>query len=264
MIDYATLKLLRGLKLPGMARELEFQLENPQAYKNLPFEDRLALLIDAESESRLKNTIRRRITAAKLREPQASVESIRYYEDRELNKGLIEKLATCAYIRDGQHVVLKGATGAGKSYLACALGVAACRKLYKVRYTTLSEMLGEYAIAKTRNEHFKVKNAYAKFDLLIIDEWLMRPVSENATYDLLELIDACTRKGSLIICTQYDTDDWYYRIDCDRDENEESAIAEGILDRIINKKYSIDIKGRMSMRKRLALEGSESEVSSNG
>src|SRR5699024_11646796 len=94
----------------------------PQRYKALSFEDRLALLVDAENVSRRKNTIQRRIHEARLSESQACVEAIEYYEDRELDQGLITKLATCAYIRDNHHVVLKGATGAGKSYIANALG----------------------------------------------------------------------------------------------------------------------------------------------
>ena len=129
MIDLSTVKELRALRLPGMARELESQLEEPQRYKALSFEDRLALLVDAENVSRRKNTIQRRIHEARLSESQACVEAIEYYEDRELDQGLITKLATCAYIRDNHHVVLKGATGAGKSYIANALGVAACRQL---------------------------------------------------------------------------------------------------------------------------------------
>ena len=243
MIDLSTVKELRALRLPGMARELESQLEDPQRYKALSFEDRLALLVDAESVSRRKNT--------------------KYHEDRELDKRLITKLATCTYIRDNHHVVLKGATGAGKSYIANALGVAACRQLYKVRYVRMPDLLNEYAVAKSMNTQNKVKKAYSKFDLLIIDEWLLRPLPESEAYDLLELI-ACSQKGALILCTQYDVDDWYYRIDCDRAEDEGSAVAEGILDRIINNKYSIEVKGRISMRKRHAFSDEGSEVNGNG
>ena len=88
------------------------------------------------------------------------IEAIEYHEDRELDKGLITKLATCAYIRENHHVILKGATGAGKSYIANALGVAACRKLYKVRYVSLPDLLNEYAVAKALNTQNKVKTAY--------------------------------------------------------------------------------------------------------
>ena len=164
MIDLSTVKELRALRLPGMARELESQLEEPQRYKTLSFEDRLALLVDAESVSRRKNTIQRRIHEARLSESQACVEAVEYHEDRELDKGLITKLASCAYIRDNHHVVLKGATGAGKSYIANALGVAACRQLYKVRYIRMPDLLNEYAVAKSLNTQNKVKKAYARFD----------------------------------------------------------------------------------------------------
>ena len=264
MINVETVKTLRALRLPGMARELESQLEDPQRYKGLSFEDRLALLVDAESLSRHQNTIKRRIRDAKLSESTARVEAIEYHEDRELDKGLITKLATCSYIQENHHVILKGATGAGKSYIANALGVAACRKLYKVRYVRLPDLLNEFAIAKALNTQNKVKAAYAKFDLLIIDEWLLRPLSESEAYDLLEIIEVCSREGALIFCTQYDTDEWYYRIDCDRPEGDDSAVAEAVLDRIIHNKYAINVKGRISMRKRHAFaETEESGVISN-
>ena len=263
MINYETVKTLRTLRLPGMARELESQLEEPQRYKSLSFEDRLALMVDAESVSRRQNTIKRRIRDAKLSESTASIEAIEYHEDRELNRGLITKLATCAYILDNHHVILKGATGAGKSYIANALGIAACRKLYKVRYVSLPDLLNEFAVAKALNTQNKVKTAYAKFDLLIIDEWLLRPLSESESYDLLEIIEACSRKGAMIFCTQYDTDEWYFRIDCDRPEGDDSAVAEAILDRIVHNKYAIDVKGRISMRKRHAFAETESGVGNN-
>lgn len=107
MMDLTTVKELRALRLPGMARELESQLEDPQRYKRLSFEDRLSLLVDAESVSRRKNTIQRRIHDARLSESHACVEAIEYHEDREQDQRLITKLATCAYIRDNHHVVLK-------------------------------------------------------------------------------------------------------------------------------------------------------------
>lgn len=265
MINLETVKQLRAMRLPGMARELESQLEEPQRYKGLSFEERLGLLVDAESVSRRTNTIRKRIRDARLSESQASVEAIEYYEDRELDKGLITRLATCTYIQENHHVFLKGATGAGKSYIANALGVAACRKLYKVRYIRLPDLLNEYAVAKSLGTQQKVKETYAKFDLLIIDEWLIRPLPEVEAYDLMEIIEACSRKGALILCTQYDLDDWYYRIDCERAEDDDSAIAEGILDRIIHNKYMIDIKGRTSMRKRHGFSGEvKKEDSHNG
>ena len=261
MINLELVKTLRTLRLPGMARELESQLEDPQRYKGLSFEDRMALLVDAESVSRRKNTIQRRIREARFSQNTASIANIEYHEDRELDRGLITRLATGTYIRKNHHIVLKGPTGSGKTFIANAFGIEACRQLYKVRYTQLPDLLNEYAVGKALNTQNKVKAAYAKFDLLIIDEWLLRPLTESESYDLLEIIEACCRKGAIIFCTQYDTDEWYYRIDCDRAEDEDSAVAEGILDRIIHNKYSIEVKGRISMRKRHAFaESDENEV----
>ena len=143
MINLETVKTLRVLRLPGMARELESQLEDPQRYKGLSFEDRLALLVDAESVSRRQNTIKRRIHDAKLSESTASVEAIEYHEDRKLDKAQLIRFATCNYIEEEHHIILKGATGNGKTYIACALGNAACRKLKTVRYVRMPELLDE-------------------------------------------------------------------------------------------------------------------------
>ena len=91
--------------------------------------------------------------------------------------------------------------GAGKTYIANTLGVSACRKLYKVRYVYLPDLLNELAVSRTLGTHDKIKSSYAKYDLLIIDEWLLRPLKEEEFYELLEVIEACRRNGSLIICS---------------------------------------------------------------
>ena len=142
MIRQSTIELLKEMRFSGMAVELEKQLENNEAYRDMPFEDRLAMLVDAEWNRRQSNKYLRCIHNARFAAHDATMEGIEYYEDRRLNKTQMLQLATCQYITDGHHVILKGASGNGKTYLACALGEAACRKLLSVRYFRMPELIG--------------------------------------------------------------------------------------------------------------------------
>ena len=131
MINQSTIDSLKAMKLTAMATELEHQLEDASIYRTLGFEERLGLLVDAEWNKRQANKLARYIKNAHFAAPNATIEGIEYHEDRRLDKAEILRFATCQYIRDGHHIILKGASGNGKTYLACALGHAACRKFQK-------------------------------------------------------------------------------------------------------------------------------------
>ena len=164
----------------------QYELNN---IEEMTFEQRFTLLIDAEIDSRHNHLIERLIKNAQLSDKGASIEDIKYYADRQLNKDLIEELATNKYIDKGENIIIIGATGSGKSYLACALGNSACLEGRKVLYIRLPDLLTELNLGREQGDYKKIIKKYEKVDLLIIDEWLLVPANEIAQQYILEIME---------------------------------------------------------------------------
>ena len=257
MISPQTVEMMKSMKLSAMAAEFESQLTD-SSYKDLSFEERLGLLVTAEWNRRQTNKVNRFIRNARFSAPSATVESIEYYEDRQLDKSQMLRFSTCQYVDDGHHIILKGASGNGKTYIACALGNAACRRFKSVLYIRMPELLDELNIARGCGELPKLLKSYKKVDLLIVDEWLIRCLTPQESYDLLEIMEArCGQQPSrsMILCTQYEPEGWYRRINPDPESD--SPISEAIMDRIIHNAFDVTVGGRISMRERHGLNGSE-------
>lgn len=190
---------------------------NDAFFYDFSFEDRFGMLVDKEWSRRQNTRLNKLIHTASLHYPNACMEDIEYHTDRKLDKSELMEYSTCRYIEENHHLILKGASGNGKTYIACALGIAACRNYIKVRYVRLPDLLNELAIAHGEGTFEKVIKAYQKVELLILDEFLLTPLASNQARELLEIIESRSVQGSAIFRTQFEPGDWYNRIGSESD-----------------------------------------------
>lgn len=230
-----TMDKLYGMRLSVMAQAYRDQ-EEMLSVADMTFDERFAMIVDAEWDSRRINKRTRLLRQAAFSDPEANVIDIRYDADRKLDKVKIAELANCEWVKAHRNVVITGASGAGKSWLACALGVAACNAFCSVRYARMPEMLDELTVSKDE-EWLKSKKRYTKCDVPIADDWLLEKIGGDQARELLEIVESRLGTGSLIICSQFSPAGWHAKLG-------EGAIADAVIDRIVYRSDVIHIEGR--------------------
>lgn len=242
MLFEPTLRTLHELRLTGMAAALEEQQGIPDVDR-LSFEERLVLLLQREQTSREDRRLSRLLGQAKLR-LAACVEDVDLRAPRGLDRSVVLRLASADWVRAHQTLLICGATGTGKTYLACAFGQGACRRGLSTRYYRFSLLLGELALARANGTYPKLMEKLSRAELLILDDYGLAPLSDNERRDFLEILEDRYGRRATLITSQLPLDHWHDAIG-------DNTFADAILDRLVHGAHRLTLKGP-SMRKTAA------------
>ncbi len=239
MLTHPTLDKLHTLRLAGMAKAFQEQLDMPDI-DALSTAERIGLMADRELTERDNRRLTTRLRKAKLRH-QGAVEDIDYRHPRGLEKSLMKKLATSQWVREHLNVLICGPTGIGKSWLACALAHKACRDGFTALYARLPRFFRELTLARGDGRYHKLMTTMAKTDLLVLDDFGAGTLNDEHRHDLLEILEDRYGLRSTLVTSQYPVDHWHELI-------ADPTLADAILDRLVHNAYKLELKGE-SMRK---------------
>ena len=230
-----TRQWLGELHLSAMEQAYKSQAELP-AFDALGFDERFALLVQAELERRRENKLTRLLKAANLRDKSACLEELDFHGGRNLEKAQVANLSDCRWIRKGQNFLVSGACGTGKTYLVSAFGNAACRQGYSVRCFRLPRLLVDLQIGRGDGSWEKILNSMKKPDLLILDDFGLAPLEPLQCRDFLEVVEERHGFASTIVASQLPVSSWHGVF-------ADATIADAILDRLLQSAHRFELKG---------------------
>lgn len=240
-----TLEQLCAMRMAMMAQEYRRQLELP-GMMELPFEERLSLLVEAEWASRMSKKLERLLRSAHLREKTACLEELDYAPTRKLDRVQVTRLSDCAWVKEGRNLLITGACGTGKTWLASAFGNAACRCGLKVNCFRMSRLLTNLAIGRSDGSYNKQMLTLKKPDLLILDDFGLATLDPLQCRDLLEIIDERQDGKATLITAQLPVSEWHGIF-------EDATLADAVLDRLIHNAYRFELHGP-SLRRKQAVQ----------
>lgn len=235
MLMQPTVDKMKTLKLEAMAAAWLEQQKNPELGK-LSFDERFALLVEAEWLYRENKRLARSLKEAKLRVANACIEDVDYSAKREIDRAVFRQLASCRWVLEHQNVVITGATGTGKTYIACALAQQACRNGHRAVYRRATRLFHELALARADGTYVRVLNRLARIDVMVIDDWGLSAAGEQERQDLLELLEDRCGTRSTIMTSQLPTSEWHAHLG-------EPTVADAVCDRILNSAHRVVLKG---------------------
>jgi len=235
MLNNQTAQKLRTMRLPVMAAEFERQLDSP-AMDTLSFDERMGMIVDAEWLSKEGNRIQKLTKAANLRFSGTCFADIDYRPSRKLDRAHIARLSDFEWAKAARNIILTGATGTGKTWMACAFGAEACRLGHSVYFYRVSRLLGDMAQASATGTIYKLLAKIRKCHILVLDDWGLTTLTPLESRFLLEIFEERYGEGATIISAQLPVSKWH-------DLFEDSTVADAVLDRIIHNSHRIELHG---------------------
>lgn len=235
MLNEPTMTKLQTLRLDAMASAWAEQQRTTEAAK-LAFDERFGLLVDAEWLCRENKRLARCLKEAKLKLAEACVEDIDYSARRELDRAVVRQLATCRWVDEHHNVLITGATGTGKTFIACALAQQACRRGHRAFYRRATRLFEELTLAHADGSYVRLLGKLARIDVLVLDDWGMAPVRDQDRRDLLEILDDRHGTRSTILTSQLPVAKWH-------DYLGDPTQADAVCDRVLSNAHRIVLKG---------------------